>query len=188
MAEEEKEKPVQDQMKRMVEMAKLLKDAQAKVERLGKELVEAKKVQQELEQEDFPELMKEVGVTSFQTADGEQFILTEEISCGITKDNHKAAMEWLDKNKFGGLIKTLLEVSFAREDREHALRLAELLQNEAASRQVQIEPEVSESVHAATLKSFIKEEMEKGHAVPNDLFSIHPYNKVKVVESKNKKK
>jgi len=43
---------------------------------------------------------------------------------------------------------------------------------------------VMENVHAATLKKFIKEELEKGSTVPFDLFSVHPYSKVKIRQGK----
>lgn len=177
-----------DQMKRMMVMANQLKEAQELVARLTEDLAKAKGLQTELEQEHLPELMREVGVTSFKAESGEEFNLTEEISCGITKENHTSAMAWLDKNNFGGLIKTNLQVSFRRDDREQALKMVKSIQEQADAEGIVIDPIVSEAVHPTTLKSFIKEEMKKGNAVPFDLFSIHPYSKVKVVAPKTKNK
>lgn len=183
---EEPEEQSQQPIKRMMAMADQLKSAQALVARLTQELTDAKALQTELEQEHMPELMRECGMTSFKSESGEQFDLIDEISCAITKDNHTNAMAWLDKNNFGGLIKTELQLSFNRDDREAAVKMAKELQEKALASGVNVDPLVTETVHAATLKSFIKEEMKKGNAVPFDLFSIHPYSKVKVTPPKKK--
>ena len=65
-----------------------------------------------------------------------------------------------------------------------ALKLADRVADEAEKEEVIVDREVVENVNAATLKKFIKEEMEKGKAVPFDLFSIHPYSKVKIKKGK----
>jgi len=165
-------------------MAEQLLQTQDRVKALADELAETKREMIRLEQEDLPELMREVGFTSFSMKDGRIIELADELSCGITDENRPAAMAWLDKNGFGGLIKTKLEVMFNREDREFAVKLADRMADEAEREEIIIDREVVENVHAATLKKFIKEEMEKGNAVPFDLFSIHPYSKVKIRKGK----
>ena len=173
-----------EQLERMMEMADQLLLTQDRVKALVDELSEAKSELTRLEQEDLPELMREVGFTSFTVKDGRVIELVDEISCGITEENRPAAMAWLDDNGFGGLIKTKLEVVFNREDRAVAIKLADRMADEAEREEVIIDREVVENVHAATLKKFIKEEMEKGKTVPADLFSVHPYSKVKIKQGK----
>ena len=173
-----------DQLERIMTMAEQLLHTQDRVQQLTDELAETKREMVRLEQEDLPELMREVGFTSFTMKDGRMVELADEISCGITADNHKLAMAWLDENGFGGLIKTKLEVMFNREDRELAIKLADRMAEEAEREEVIIDREVMENVHAATLKKFIKEELEKGSTVPFDLFSVHPYSKVKIRKGK----
>ena len=173
-----------EQLERIMTMAEQLLQTQDRVKALADELAETKREMIRLEQEDLPELMREVGFTSFSMKDGRIIELADELSCGITDENRPAAMAWLDKNGFGGLIKTKLEVMFNREDREFAVKLADRMADEAEREEIIIDREVVENVHAATLKKFIKEEMEKGNAVPFDLFSIHPYSKVKIRKGK----
>jgi hypothetical protein len=48
----------------------------------------------------------------------------------------------------------------------------------------QIGGEMVERVHPSTLKSFVKEQMEAGRAIPFDLFAIHPFNRVKITAAK----
>lgn len=170
----------QGQLKRITDLAEQLLATQADVARLTAELEKLQKQQTRLEMEDLPELMREVELTSFRMKDGREIELVDEVSCGITKENSQAAMKWLDDNKFGGLIKTLVKVAFNREDREAAVKLASNVEATAKKKGLSIVPEVVETVHASTLKSFVKEELSKGHAIPFDLFSIHPYSKVKI--------
>lgn len=169
-----------DELKRIVLMAEQLLEAQEQVKRLTDSLAEAKKLQAQLEQEDLPSMMQELGFKSFALKDGRQLELVEDVQCGITEANHQAAMRWLDENNFGGLIKTRLEATFNRENRAEALELAAHMREEAQKHEVTVDPVVAESVHAATLKSFIKEQLAKGAKLPFDLFSIHPFNRVKI--------
>jgi hypothetical protein len=171
-------------LERIMTMAEQLLAAQAEVARLTEELAAAQAQQIRLEQEDLPELMREIELTSFRMKDGREIELVDEISCGITKENNQQAMAWLDKNNFGGIIKTLVKMAFNREDRETAVKLSHDLEAQAKQQGVMVLPEVVESVHAATLKAFVKEEMSKGHTIPFDLFSIHPYSKVKIKKGK----
>ena len=167
-------------LSRIMDLAEQLLATQAEVARLTNELEEAQARQTRLEQEDLPELMREVELTSFRMKDGQEIELVDEISCAITKENSSAAMRWLDENNFGGLIKTLVKVAFNREDRDAAAKLASDVEAKAKEQGVSVLPEIVETVHAATLKAFVKEELSKGHAIPFDLFSIHPYSKVKI--------
>jgi len=173
-----------EQLERMMVMADQLLAAQDRVKGLTDELDETKRELARLEQEDVPELMREIGLESITVTGGRVIELVDEISCGITAENRPAAMAWLDDNGFGGLIKTKLEVLFNREDRALALRLAERMAKEAEREEVIIDREVVENVHAATLKKFIKEELEKGSTVPFDLFSVHPYSKARIKQGK----
>lgn len=173
-----------EQLARIRVMAERLVLAQNMVRRLTQELEVAKEVEKRLEREDLPELMREVGFTSFSLNDGSKAELVEDVACNITQDNSKDAMAWLDANGFGGLIKTQMLVTFNREDRAEAVKLAQGVVDAARKADVEIAPVVTEKVHPATLKSFVKEELSKGTKVPFDLFSIHPYSKVKIKPGK----
>lgn len=173
-----------EQLGRILAMAEQLVMAQDAVQRLNEALEVATETVRRLEQEDLPELMREVGLTSFSLIDGSKVELVEDLACRITEDNASRAIAWLDRNGFGGLIKTQMQVTFNREDRAAALKLADQVLASAKKENVEVNPVITEKVHPATLKSFIKEELGKGTAVPYDLFSIHPYSKVKIKPGK----
>lgn len=160
-------------IERAVQLAELLLNLRKEVERLEIELDKAKKDMRRVEQEDLPDLMQELGLETFKLSTGEMIEVKNEIDCGISEERRGNAHQWLTENGFGGLIKTEVVVRFGRDERDAATACAE-----------KIGGEMIERVHPATLKSFVKEQMSKGQAIPFDLFAIHPYHKVKITSKK----
>jgi hypothetical protein len=157
------------ELNRLVTMAQALVSARAALEKADAAAKAAKALVTRLEQEDIPELMRELGVASFALADGSKLSLTEDIQCGITEARRAEAHAWLTANGFGGLIKTKVVVQFGREERDAALACA-----------ASVGGVLEESVHPQTLKSFLKERRAAGDSPPEELFGIHPFSRVKV--------
>lgn len=160
-------------IQRAVQLAELLLEARKKVDKLESELTTAKADVRRIEQEDLPELMQELGLETFRLKTGETIEVKLDVECGISEERRAAAHKWLTDNGFSGLIKTEVVVGFGRGEHDAALEFAGKVGGTAVER-----------VHPSTLKSFIKEQMEAGNAIPFDLFGIHPFNRVKVVNKK----
>lgn len=160
-------------LQRVVQLAELLLKLRQNVERLETELKAAKEDVRRVEQEDLPDLMQELGLQTFKLATGEVVDVKQDVECGISEERRARAHAWLTENGFGGLIKTEVVARFGRDQRDAAVAVAE-----------QIGGEMIERVHPATLKSFVKEQMEAGRAIPFDLFAIHPFNRVKITSKK----
>lgn len=166
-------------LKRIVELATLMQQQQQRVEELTNELATAKRDLARIETEDLPELMAEIGLTSVSLEDGSVVEVKQDVTCGISEDRRDAAHAWLIENGFGGLIKTEVVVAFGRGEKDAA--------DEFSAEVIQLtgqHPTVKETVHAATLKSFVKEQLEAGVAIPFDTFAIHPFNKAKLKPAK----
>lgn len=161
------------EIKRAVQLAELLLQARENVASLEQQLSTAKSDLTRLEQEDLPDLMMELGLSSFKMDNGASVEIVNEVQCGISEDRRRDAHNWLIEHNFGGLIKTEVSVAFGKGELEQAQALAE-----------QVHGQVKEAVHPATLKSFIKEQMAAGSAVPFELFGVRPYNKVKITLKK----
>lgn len=157
------------ELKRITDLANLMVTQRKYVEEMEERLTAAKSELRRIETEDLPELMREIGMKSFQLEDGSVVEVTDEVDCSITEANRARAHDWLLANGFGGLIKTEVVVAFGKGEHEAAMKCAEEVGGVAQER-----------VHPSTLKSFIKEQMAKGAAVPFDLFSVHPYSKAKL--------
>lgn len=165
-------------LQRAVQLAELLLELRNNVKSLESQLDAAKADMRRVEQEDLPDLMQEIGLEKFTLKTGEVIEVKPEVDCGISEDRRLKAHEWLTSNGFGGLIKTEVVVTFGRGEHDAAEGFAE----EVAAQGKQ--PEVVERVHPSTLKSFVKEQMAAGNAVPFDLFGVHPYNKVKITSAR----
>jgi hypothetical protein len=160
-------------LQRAVQLAELLMKLRENVTRLEGELETAKKDMRRVEQEDLPELMQELGLETFKLKTGETIEVKPEVECSISEERRAAAHGWLTEKGFGGLIKTEVVAKFGRDQRDEAVACAE-----------KIGGEMIERVHPSTLKSFVKEQMAAGTAIPFDLFGIHPYSKVKITAAK----
>lgn len=160
-------------LQRAVKLAELLLGLRKNVERLEQELEAAKADARRVEQEDLPQLMQELGIETFKLKTGESIEVKPEVECSISEGRRKAAHAWLLAHGFGGLIKTEVVVGFDRGEHETAARFSD-----------DFGGELIERVHPSTLKSFVKEQMAAGNAVPFDLFGIHPYSKVKITSPK----
>lgn len=167
---------------RVVKLATLLKEQQETVAELESKLKLAKADAFRTEREDLPELMLECGLRSFVLEDGSSVSIREEVDAAITATTKDRAMSWLEENNFGGLIKTSVEVQFDRGSHDDALALAQSM-TDAYGACI-----LKESVHPATLKSFVKEQLSEGQNVPMDVFNVRPYNIAKITPPKGSKK
>ena len=179
---ENKEAP-RDGMKRAIAVGELLLEQMAVVDDLEAKLKTAKDAVKKTTEDTLPELMKELGLKNFSLESGWGMTLEEKVQCGITEARREAAHRWLIDNGYGGLIKTEVVVPFDRGDQEQATALVETLRNDQHLADVN----VREAVNAATLKSWVRERMEAGTALPLDLFGVFSYNIVKVTPPKKKR-
>lgn len=168
-----------DAMKRLSSMAGQLRTIKGQIEGLQEQLSKAQKIESRIELEDMPELMRELDMKHFELSDGTEFDLVDDIKCGITEENRDGAHGWLRKNNFGGIIKTFLSQQYGVGEHVEAAKNAEAilkLTGRAA--------EIVESVHAGTLKAFLKEQRKKGTKIPTKLFGLFPFSKAKVTPPK----
>jgi len=164
-----------NELQRIVQLANLLQQQKREVDDRKRALEEATAAMRRTEMEDLPELMHEVGLLSVKLEDGSVVELTDEIDCGISEANREEAHRWLVDHGFGGLIKTEVTVTFGRGEHDEAEEFGEQVARDTGHT-----PEIIERVHPSTLRSFVKEQLEKGAAVPFDIFGVRPYSKAKI--------
>lgn len=166
-------------MKRLSDMARTLRSCKSNIASLELKLAEWRKSEARIELEDMPELMRELEMKSFVLKDGTKIEVVEDLKCGITEENREGAHAWLRDNNFGGIIKTFIEQQYGVGEHDVAARNAAAifkLTGRAA--------ELTESIHAGTLKSFLKEQRAKGTKIPTKLFGLFPFSKAKVIPPK----
>lgn len=148
-----------------------LADMLARLERrrvdVERDLKELDKDIQRLQEHEIPALMAELGFKSFKLENGAEVTVKPYYSASINKERQEEAFSWLKDNGFGDLIKNVVAANFGRGQEELAEKvLAELAQKGYnTSSKTWVEP--------MTLKAFVKEQIEKGESVPDDLFGVY---------------
>lgn len=158
-------------LKRITTLAEQLAEATANAKRLDEELKAAKKLQRQIEEEDLPTLMDELGLTEIRLKSGELVKIQRDCQTSITEATHDKAMEWLVENGFGGIIKTGVVVEFGRGEIKEADKAAKALAKKYP------QTVSNESVHHSTLKAFVMEQLREGKPLPTDLFNLREFNK-----------
>lgn len=169
-----------DAMKRLSSMASILRKTKNQIADLQLKLGELQKNESRIETEDMPELMRELDMKSFKLKDGTEIEVVDDLKCGITEENRDGAHSWLRNNNFGGIIKTVIAQHYGAGEIDAATKNAQ-----AIFKLTGREASVVESIHAGTLKSFLKEQRKKGTKIPTKLFGLFPFSKAKVTPPKS---
>ena len=144
----------------------------------------------DIAQKQLPEMFEAAGMAkgSLRLEDGTIIEVVENIGCGISADQREAAHKWLRDNGFGDIIKNEVTVSFGKGEDDDARKLIWNIHEMANADALHFGELVQEErVHPATLKSFIKEQLTKGVAVPADTFKVFVGEVAKLKRPKTKK-
>lgn len=142
-------------------------DAQDTLDRLSAQL-------KQVEENELPEAMDMLGFQEFRMTDGRRIKVAESVHASIPKAGNADAMQWLRDHDHGSLIKNEVSASFGKGEEESARQAVALLREQGWS------ATAAESVHNATLKSFVKEMLANGETLPEGLFHIHTSRKASV--------
>lgn len=164
-----------DALRELSALCAQLRDAEEDLKRLDEAWKAAKERVRRLVEEDIPGLMSELGVKRLVLETGETISVGFEVFAQIPKDGKQLAFNWLEEHGHGGLIKTEISVTFGRDELGIAKRIAtEIVEREGRP------VELDQSVHAGTLKAWLKEQLQEGQSVPLELFGARPVNIAKI--------
>ena len=136
------------------------------VKQLELQLKAKKDAVKKISQEIIPAKMQELGLESLTLKDGSAVEVKQLVQASISEANRETAYKWLRDNGHGDLIKNQVTVAFGRgED-----NVAENFINDAKS--LGLEPAQKMKVEPQTLKVFVREKLEEGVEIPEDVFSI----------------
>lgn len=127
-----------------------------------------------------PDLMQQIGLSEFTLQNGSSIVVKNHIRASIPKARQNEAMEWLETNGFGSLIKRLVFVEFGKGQTEEAKTIVGVLREKGYAALT------SANVHAQTLGAFVREQLEKGTDLPKDLLGIFEQKEAKVIRSKKR--
>ncbi len=118
--------------------------------------------------------MQELDVQSLTLSDGGSISLKQAVYASIPKDRRDEAYTWLEEHKHGGIIKTEVTAVFGKNE----LKAANLLRT--LCEEHNWDAEMSRTVHAGTLKAWVKAELEAGRSMPVDLFGVRSVTEANV--------
>jgi hypothetical protein len=110
--------------------------------------------------------------------DGRTLEVKEEIRSSIAGDKRVPAINWLDANDYGHIVKRELVFSFAKGDD------ASFEKFQTAVKEIKMPLVMKEnySVHHATLNAWVKEQLGDGVELPKETFGIFRQRSAKVKE------
>ncbi len=152
----------------MAALARALVDADGSVEQAELNLKEAKERARVLREETIPSAMQELGLEELKLDTGQKLSVKQDVYASIPTAQKDAAFQWLEDNGFGGLIKVEVAADFRKGEADAALELFKELQQRG------LQVGFDQSVHAQTLKAFLREQLAAGTNVPLDIFGARP--------------
>lgn len=168
------EPPQPATLERLMALANELKDLDAQCAADLVALEEKQGKADKIRRRTLPDLMAELGMEEFKLTTGEKVTIKEDIKCGLTEDNKPIGYAWLRDHDYGGIIKTKVSLDFGKGDEAQAKAAVEALQ------QAGFDPDCADSVHPATLKSFVKERLESGDDIPLATFGVYEFKEAKI--------
>ncbi len=152
-----------------------------------------------------PNVMDALEMKDYTMRNGLKVSMIEKVQASISETNKPAAFAWLEKYHLDGIITTQIVSEFGKEKYDEAQRTYELLLESGVS------AELVRSIHAATLKAFVKEQLQaleepenaeqvpdetgfdddvnsstKVPPIPHDLFGIFTFKEAKITAPKKK--
>jgi len=152
----------------MTALARALLDADASVEDAEANLKAAKERARILREETIPSAMQELGLEEIKLDTGQKLSVKQDVYAAIPTGQKEQAFTWLEQNGFGGLIKVEVTADYRKGEADAALQLFQELQERG------LQVEFGQSVHAQTLKAFLREQLANGTNVPLDIFGARP--------------
>jgi hypothetical protein len=183
-AEAQKAIPVTDaDVMTIAGLCQLMLDLEGEVAVAETALATVKERLRKVQEETLPNALKAAGVESFTLTDGSTVEAKADVFASITEANREAAFAWLEAHNAGAIIKEEFKLAFGKGEEDRAKAFMDLLKAGGFE-----DYDQKRSVHAGTLKAYVKTELEKGVDMPRDVFSIHEKSVAKVKAAKAAKK
>lgn len=164
----------QEKLNQVSELVAAIREQARYVEQVKEELKTAKDWLEQLETKRLPDLMAELGLSELRLVDGARLTIKTEYYAGITAQNREAAFNWLTEHGHDDIIKGEVKAKFGRGE----TALFEAVKDAIDS--LGVDCTATKNIHPQTLKAFVKEQLEAGQPLPEQLFSVHTVNKATI--------
>mgnify|MGYP003668352662 FL=1 len=173
--EEDFEKSIKDPLSKIdtkelgtiAEVAKEIRDKELRILSLEVQLKDHKKELNKLTDEDLPQMLTEIGLSSFTLEDGSAVTIKQTYGASIRVDDRLKAHDWLRENGHDDIIKNSISCSFGRGEDDQASAFQAFATKEG------FPVEQKTEIHSQTLRAWVKERVENGEEFPMELFGAY---------------
>lgn len=168
-------------LSRLARQAALMLQMQERQEELANEMKILEQQIRDIEEQQIPAIMAELGVRSYTLDNGASITVKKYYGASISEANREEAFAWLIDKGHGDLIKNVVSASFVRGQEDKAEKFAQELEdrNMAFNTKKWVEP--------MTLKAFVREQVETGKEIPTEVFGLYIAEKAKIeVKKRNR--
>lgn len=170
--QDEQENVSKEQLKSITTLAKKQLKLQKDIIKTSEKLKEQNKELTKISEVDIPSVMNEVGLNLLRLKSGDTLEVKTEAYASISEKNWPKVTKWLKKNNFDGIIKDQITVVLGKGMGKEAERIMKALEKTTAKMQG-VDPLEKKSIHAGTLKAFVKERIAEGKKFPRLIFGVY---------------
>lgn len=159
-------------------LARKQRDLEDRVTVAEVQLAELKKQLDYVKSFELPNALAECGVSAFTLATGQKIEVKPHYYASIKEENKNEAFAWLRQHELDAVIKNTVKLEFGKGEDKEAAETVERL------RGMGLPVQQAQTVHPMTLKSLIKDLMERGVDFPMEVFGAGVKNEAKITEPK----
>jgi hypothetical protein len=160
------------ELSRWVKKLAQVRAKRAEVEELVKQI---KEEEDQIARVHIPDLFENLGLSgSIQTDTGLKVTVKQVVKASIKDANRDAAIQWFDDNNLSRMVKDEFTMKLNKGQNEEADKIREALDD------LGVAYKNKKNVHPSTLSSFVKERLEAGEPVPEDILGVFKYNEAKI--------
>lgn len=162
-------------LERLVSLSNSMTQKERRVEELEEELRTAKQELRDIQEEQIPDVMMELGVSEVTLTDGRKLTIKEDLHAKIADKNRQEAHAWMVEHGYGDIIKNQVVVNVETGNQESLNSLLGILNDNAYE-----DYSLKNNIHFQTLKKFVKENIEAGVDIPLNLFGVFMSKKAQI--------
>ena len=173
--------PDDDKLASISNLANQQQTLEAAVKRHTEQLTDAQEALDRVSKVLLPAAMEAAGMKEFTLVDGSKIKVEPKYYAAISAANEPEAFAWLREHNHDGIIKTQITLAYGKGEAEQAAKARETLEASC------IPFTNKESVHASTLKAFVKDQLTKGEDFPEKIFGVFTEKISTITKSKGTK-
>ena len=156
-----------NKLSKVADLASQANTLQDEIARQEEHLKHSKKSLHKVTDELLPEALEELNLEKFTLKDGSEISIKPIYAASIPKDRREEAYDWLRNHGDGDIIKNNITVTFGKGEDLDAKAFMVMCGDSGFT------PQQMEKIEPMTLKAWLREKVEAGHAIPLDLFGAY---------------